>query len=34
MARGRAINIYLNDENLSDLEFLAKFFGDSNSKFN
>ena len=31
MARGRAINIYLNDENLSDLEFLAKFFGDSRS---
>ena len=31
MGRGRAINIYLNDENLSDLEFLAKFFGDSRS---
>ena len=31
MARGRAFNIYLNDDDFSDLEYLKKFFGDSAS---
>ena len=31
MARGRAFDIYLNDDDFSDLEYLKKFFGDSAS---
>lgn len=31
MARGRAFNIYLNDDDLANLEFLKKFLGESGS---
>ena len=31
MARGRAFNIYLNDDDLANLEILKKFLGESGS---